>query len=314
MSESLNIHQLEELLANAAIAGSMASMGYFRGALHNPEVHGSQFNASTEADIAATLAILKYIGDRLDPGTLQIYAEELDTKYSKPDVVRRINEEIAHLPYLNSIKRDSKSFIRGFRQRVKKEVISILFDGIDGTTNFRAGFPFFCSAVAAFINDELKVAAIYDPTFHAVYYGSIGAQRRAYLWRVSTGERSKIVAKEETELRVATHCTRSNKVKREEMLKCIDSLIPQCGAHYQINSGQLALTQVAAGIFSGFANNHTNLWDIAAGHVLIEAIGGVVRDFDDKEVNYKSGEAQTGIIAARNQHIYDEMRKAMGLT
>jgi fructose-1,6-bisphosphatase/inositol monophosphatase family enzyme len=53
-----------------------------------------------------------------------------------------------------------------------------------------------------------------------------------------------------------------------------------------LNSGQMALSHVAWGNLGAFLNNTTKIWDVAAGEVLIRAIGGRVTDFKGRDINY----------------------------
>lgn len=70
------------------------------------------------------------------------------------------------------------------------------------------------------------------------------------------------------------------------------------GSIYALNSGLFAMAEIARGALGGFVNIITNPWDIAAGEVLVTAVGGIVSDFAGNKINYSlSGE--TSVIAAR---------------
>ena len=184
-----------------------------------------------------------------------------------------------------------------------------MIDAIDGTTNFRTGLPIFCSAVAIFDNGELRVGAIYDPIHHVVFYGSIPehAAPRAYIWHVSSGENTKLrVPDEDGDFLIATHLTRNNEPKRQSMISKLDKLVAKSGGHYQLNSGQLQLAYVAGGNLSGFANNCTNTWDVAAGQVLVEVVGGKVSHFDGSSIDYtKPGKVE--VVAGGTPAIHDRL-------
>jgi len=62
----------------------------------------------------------------------------------------------------------------------------------------------------------------------------------------------------------------------------------------------LDLAYVGAGRFDGFFNNKINIWDIAAGILIIDEAGGKVSDiseFGDEEIDIK----------ASNSNIYEKM-------
>ena len=69
-----------------------------------------------------------------------------------------------------------------------------------------------------------------------------------------------------------------------------------------MGSAALDLAYVAAGRCDGFWQRNLNLWDIAAGIVLIKEAGGFVKDFqgNDKYVENKT-------VLAGNSKITEEM-------
>jgi len=50
-----------------------------------------------------------------------------------------------------------------------KDGLRVVFDGIGGTGGFVRGVPLFCVAVGILIDDEPRVAAIYDPIGRTIY-------------------------------------------------------------------------------------------------------------------------------------------------
>ncbi len=310
-----NILSTLELYArNAALDAGIAAMRYYREALRGAPVLGSGFNASTEADIQATLAALRSLGGALHQVDehYQVYGEELDGDYSKEIVRQRMDAELPLLSNSANVIRDGKDFIERFPNR-----ISVLIDGIDGTINFRAGLPIFCSALAIFVDGHLRVGSVYDPHHHIVYYGALpeNEEPRAQVWYVSSGENTQLNTHAgKDDLLVASHFTRgddqTSAAKREKMIQQMNKLVHQFTGHYQLNSGQLALTYVAADILSGFINNYTNPWDVAAGQVLIEAVGGKVTHFDGTRIDYTSA-GKIDVLAAGVPSIHSRLKELL---
>ena len=53
----------------------------------------------------------------------------------------------------------------------------------------------------------------------------------------------------------------------------------------------LALAYVASGRLAGFFHKHINLWDVAAGSLMVKEAGGIVNDiynFDKNNINIKA--------------------------
>ena len=67
-------------------------------------------------------------------------------------------------------------------------------------------------------------------------------------------------------------------------------------------SAALDLAYVAAGRIDGYFQNKINLWDVAAGLIMIKEAGGMVNDIGNFEINNLS-------IRASSSAIYDKMLK-----
>jgi fructose-1,6-bisphosphatase/inositol monophosphatase family enzyme len=299
----------ENAARSAAIAGGITCMGYFGGALAQTQPIDDRVNASTTADVHATAAVLlslnttiPQIAAELDVG-YSVFAEELDGDWN--DALTRVAEQMG----VGHVKRSSKDFVRAF-----DHTIGVLFDALDGTTNFRAGLPLFCSAVSVFVDGTPRVGAIYDPTQNTVYFGSLHTGptpplvSRCSSWAVSIGKSEDLARKVLTSPTglIASHLTRSKPAKREEMIEHLRALSEQSQATFMINSGQLALALVASGQFSAYVNNYTNIWDIAAGEVLVRAIGGQVTDFVGNPIQY--GEShKVAVVASRDERLHRDI-------
>ena len=315
-------NDLEIAARGAVVAGGFTAMGYYRGALAIPKVLEKNLSPSTIADVQATLAILRsleppinHIAGKMNLG-FSLFAEELETP-STDDVDNEIEERVKEiLEPMGGIRSHIKRTTDEFRDSFDA-CIAILFDALDGTTNFRAGIPLFCSAIAFFIHGRPRVGAIYDPLHNVVYYGSLhdeaDAGNRAYAWQVQAGNVSNLVSIKEKEIPkrlIATHLTRSKEGKRQEMVSKLSELSASSEGTYMLNSGQLALAYVATGNLSAFINNYTNIWDVAAGEVLIRAAGGKVTDFAGNDIDYCTG-SKVDIVASSNQALHEEILKLL---
>ena len=66
----------------------------------------------------------------------------------------------------------------------------------------------------------------------------------------------------------------SNRVKPEDTLGPLERLIKADGMFHRSGSGALSLAYVAAGRLLGYFEPHMNIWDCAAGALLIQESGG----------------------------------------
>ena len=154
-----------------------------------------------------------------------------------------------------------------------------IIDPIDGTTNFLHGIPHFAICIALESKKEIVSGLIYDPIKDEMFYAE--KNKGAYL--------------NNQRLRV------SNKSLIEE---CLFSSNHEGVKYSNLNmrySGcaALDLAYVASGRLDGFFHNKINIWDIAAGALLVKEAGGIVNDLVKFNPNNIDIRASSGAINAK---------------
>ena len=136
-----------------------------------------------------------------------------------------------------------------------------IIDPIDGTTNFLHGVPHFAISIALKSNNEIVSGLIYDPIKDEMFYAekNSGAFFNNHRIRVSN-------KKEINSCLFATGGKDDNKK--------IDLNIRRTG------SAALDMAYVASGRYDGYFQKNLNLWDIAAGVILVKEAGGMVNEID----------------------------------
>ena len=157
-----------------------------------------------------------------------------------------------------------------------------IIDPIDGTTNFLHGIPHFAISIALQSKEEIISGLIFDPIKDEMFFAE--KNKGAYL--------------NNFRLRV------SNKNSIED---CLFSSNHQGFKFSNLNmrcSGcaSLDLAYVASGRMDGFFHNGINLWDVAAGKIIIEEAGGFVNNISKYEKNNID-------IRASSYSIKDDMLK-----
>ena len=135
-----------------------------------------------------------------------------------------------------------------------------IIDPIDGTTNFLHGVPHFAISIALKSGDEIVSGLIYDPIKDEMFYAEKdnGAFFNNQRIRVSK-KKSLIVV-----------CLQaSDAIKKEINLPLRKS-----------GSAALDMAYVAAGRYDGYFQNDLNLWDIAAGIIILKEAGGTINEID----------------------------------
>ncbi len=143
-----------------------------------------------------------------------------------------------------------------------------IIDPIDGTINFLHGIPHFAISIALMSKKEIISGIIYDPIKDELFYAE--KNNGAFL----NNQRIRV----------------SKKNNLDECLFGTGSKIQiEYGLNYR-NSGCAALDMayVANGRYDGCFQKNLNLWDIAAGIILINEAGGIIDNIDlSNEKNIK---------------------------
>ena len=139
-----------------------------------------------------------------------------------------------------------------------------IIDPIDGTINFLHGIPHFAISVALRSNGEIISGLIYDPIKDEMFFA----------------EKNNGAFYNNQRIRV------SNKNNLDECLFAIGNNIKNKLDFPYRKSGSAALDMayVASGRYDGYFQNNLNIWDIAAGIILIKEAGGMINNINLNEI------------------------------
>jgi len=151
-----------------------------------------------------------------------------------------------------------------------------IIDPIDGTTNFLHGIPHFAICLALESKKEIISGLIYDPIKDEMFYAE--KNKGAYL----NNQRLRVSKKN-----LIDECLFSS---NHEGVKFSNLNMRYSGC------AALDLAYVASGRLDGFFHNKINIWDVAAGALLVEEAGGIVNDLDKFDQNNIDIRASSGAI------------------
>ena len=140
-----------------------------------------------------------------------------------------------------------------------------IIDPIDGTINYLHGIPHFAISIALKSKSEIISGLIYDPIKDEMFYAE--KNNGAYF----NNQRIKV----------------SKKNKIEDCLFVAGSKINYDNELLIRNSGCAALDMayVASGRYDGYFQKNINLWDIAAGIIIVEEAGGILNEINLSSIN-----------------------------
>lgn len=172
-----------------------------------------------------------------------------------------------------------------------------VIDPLDGTMNYAHGFPSYCVSIAYRHANETLAGVVYNPCLDELFTAEKGkgAALNGRPIRVSstTNLKESLLA---TGFAYDVHTAQHNNVDH-----FVNFLSAAQGVR-RPGSAAIDLCYTAMGRFDGFWELKLNVWDYAAGVLIVEEAGGRVTRFDGAE--FKFGDRE---ILASNGHIHDAM-------
>ena len=151
-----------------------------------------------------------------------------------------------------------------------------IIDPIDGTTNFLHGIPHFAISIALKSKEKIVSGLIFDPIKDEMFFAE--SNKGAYL----NNHRMRVSNKNSIE-----DCLFSS---NHEGVKFSNLNMRYSGC------SALDLAYVASGRLDGYFHNKINIWDIAAGALMVEESGGIVNDLNKFDMNNINIRASSGAI------------------
>ncbi len=134
-----------------------------------------------------------------------------------------------------------------------------IIDPIDGTINFLHGIPHFAISIALQFNNEIVSGLIFYPIKNELFYAEKNNGAFFNNQRIRVSKKNNI-----------NECLFAiGKIKNEP-----DLIYRRSGC------AALDMAYVASGRYDGYFQNNLNLWDIAAGIIIIKEAGGIINDID----------------------------------
>jgi myo-inositol-1(or 4)-monophosphatase len=135
-----------------------------------------------------------------------------------------------------------------------------IVDPIDGTVNFLHGIPHFAISIALKSKDEIVSGLIFDPIKNEMFFAEKDNGAFFNNQRIRVSKKNQI-----------NDCLFVTGGKTENQPD-----LP----YRKTGSAALDMAYVAAGRYDGYFQYDLNLWDIAAGIIIVKEAGGVLNEID----------------------------------
>ncbi len=176
-----------------------------------------------------------------------------------------------------------------------------IIDPLDGTTNFLHGFPQFAVSIALRQKGRLEQGVIYDPLRQELFTATRGAGAQLNERRIRVTNRKSL----EGSL-LGTGFPFKSQQHLDTYLAMFRALFPETAGIRRAGSAALDLAYVASGRLDGFWEIGLNIWDMAAGVLLIQEAGGLSGDFSGGHDFLENGN-----LVAGNPKLFAEILKTI---
>ncbi|OGT36353.1 MAG: inositol monophosphatase [Gammaproteobacteria bacterium RIFCSPHIGHO2_12_FULL_37_14] len=251
-------------------------------------------NIAVDAARAAENIIIKAF-KRLD--TIKVSEKKPNDYVTEVD--KRVEQEIIHIirkayPH-HSILGEESGELKG-----EDNDYQWIIDPIDGTRNFIHGFPHFAISIAVAHKNKLEHGVIYDPLRQELFIASRGKGAQLNDKRMRVSPRTHL---NECLLGSGFTFRHADRINSSPS-RILHAMLPACGDIRRAGAATLDLAYVACGRLDGFWESGLNIWDIAAGILLVKEAGGIVSDLNGGESYLKTGD-----VVAANPVILRQMLK-----
>ena len=177
-----------------------------------------------------------------------------------------------------------------------------LVDPLDGTTNFLRSIPHYAVSIGVMSAGVLEHGVVFDPLKNEMFSASRGkgARLNGNLMRVS---QTQSVHGSLLSTGIPFSGPAMQNIAGFSNTMC-DLLDQDISGIRRLGSAALDLAYVAAGRYDGFWEGYLQLWDIAAGVLLVQEAGGLVTDLNGKDSHLFSGN-----VLAANAMVHADMLK-----
>lgn len=179
-----------------------------------------------------------------------------------------------------------------------------IIDPIDGTTSFVHKQPFYSVSIALEQDGAVTNAAVYAPVLQELFSAEKGKGSYLNDEKISVSDCDVI---EDCMLATGFACLRSG--LEENNMPIFANLMPKIRGIRRYGSAAIDACYVACGRLDGYWELNLNIYDLAAGKLILEEAGGICTDFNrsDKEL-YSKVLATNGLLHKPLSDIINQSR------
>ncbi|RMG61523.1 MAG: inositol monophosphatase [Calditrichaeota bacterium] len=182
------------------------------------------------------------------------------------------------------------------------ETFRWIVDPLDGTKNYLFGIPFFCVSIALAYRGTVVAGVVYDPLRDECFWAGKNGGAFCNQKAIAVSPQSDL-----SRMMLATGFPHRNRRHLPAYLLAFEEIFLRCAGIRRCGSAALDLCYTASGRFGGYFELGLNIWDIAAGSLIVQEAGGIITDFWNR-----SQFLQNGAVVAGNKTSHTFMQRILG--
>ena len=184
----------------------------------------------------------------------------------------------------------------------KSSDLTWCIDPLDGTTNYSHGYPFFGTSIGLVYKNEPILGAISVPYLKELYSGCIGEGSYCNDTRLKVSNPSML-----SESLLVTGFSYDRFEKEDNNYAEFCFLTHKTRGVRRGGAAAIDLAFVASGKVDGYWERGLEVWDLAAGAIIVKEAGGIISNYPTGKFNLSSGR-----ILACSPSIENELKKELG--
>ena len=173
-----------------------------------------------------------------------------------------------------------------------------LIDPLDGTTNYATHVPFFSISIALASEGKAALGVVYDPIHEEMFTAKAGERAKLNGGQIEVSETNNLMKSQ-------VGYSRSGRVK-EKFADLFARMEKASRTPKILGSTALQLCYVAAGRLDADLSFAQEVWDVAAGVLILREAGGKVTDFSGKVWNLEMKD-----VVATNGKIHSQLLEVL---
>ncbi|AGH94824.1 inositol monophosphatase family protein [Pseudobdellovibrio exovorus] len=149
-----------------------------------------------------------------------------------------------------------------------------ILDPLDGTTNYIHQFPIFCISLALEVDGLIELGIVDVPMLDQTFVAERGKGTFCNGKRVSVSKTEKF-----SEALLATGFSTEIPELIADQIQIFSSMVKETRGIRRAGAAAYDIALVSSGVFDLFWERNLKPWDTAAGQLLVEEAGGIVRTF-----------------------------------